>query len=95
MQSVHALAVEREADARERARRERELLSAAVPSPGRAAPPPPPSPPRSKWTRRVPHPVLIGHAASLTPYQSDTPRPSPRTDPRALPPRPARQAQAR
>jgi long-subunit acyl-CoA synthetase (AMP-forming) len=25
-------------------------------------------PPRTKWTRRVPHPVLIGHAASLTPY---------------------------
>jgi hypothetical protein len=32
-----------------------------------------PPPPRTKWTRRVPHPVLIGHAASLTPYQSDTP----------------------
>ena len=30
--------------------------------------PPPPPPPRTKWTRRVPHPVLIGHAASLTPY---------------------------
>ena len=26
-----------------------------------------PPPPRTKWTRRVPHPVLIGHAASLTP----------------------------
>ena len=26
--------------------------------------PPPPSHPRTKWTRRVPHPVLIGHAAS-------------------------------
>ena len=25
-------------------------------------------PPPSKWTRRVPHSVLIGHAASLTPY---------------------------
>ena len=25
-----------------------------------------PPPPRTKWTRRVPHPVLIGHAASLT-----------------------------
>jgi hypothetical protein len=24
--------------------------------------------PRTKWTRRVPHPVLSGHAASLTPY---------------------------
>jgi hypothetical protein len=30
--------------------------------------PPPTHPPRTKWTRRVPHPVLIGHAASLTPY---------------------------
>jgi dynein heavy chain len=29
---------------------------------------PPPPPPRTKWTRRVPRPVLIGHAASLTPY---------------------------
>ena len=28
---------------------------------------PPPSP-RTNWTRRVPHPVLFGHAASLTPY---------------------------
>jgi len=28
--------------------------------------PPPPPPPRTKWTRRVPHPVLIGHAASLS-----------------------------
>ena len=28
--------------------------------------PPPPS--RTKWTRRVPHPVLIGHAASLILY---------------------------
>jgi hypothetical protein len=38
---------------------------------GGAAPPaeaPPLPPPRTKWTRRVPHPVLIGHAASLTPY---------------------------
>ena len=25
-------------------------------------------PPRTEWTRRVPHPVLIGHAWSLTPY---------------------------
>jgi hypothetical protein len=29
---------------------------------------PPPPPARTEWTRRVPHPVLIGHAASLTPY---------------------------
>ena len=28
----------------------------------------PPPPPRTNRTRRVPHPVLIGHAASLTPY---------------------------
>jgi len=27
-----------------------------------------PPPPRTNRTRRVPHPVLIGHAASLTPY---------------------------
>jgi hypothetical protein len=33
----------------------------------RAVRAPPPRPPRTKWTRRVPHPVLIGHAASLTP----------------------------
>ena len=25
-------------------------------------------PPRTEWTRRVPPPVLIGHAASLPPY---------------------------
>jgi hypothetical protein len=31
-----------------------------------------PSPPsRTKWTRRVPHPVLIGHAASLSQPSSD------------------------
>ena len=36
------------------------------PARGRRRAPPPP--PRTKWTRRVPHPVLIGHAASLTPY---------------------------
>ena len=30
-------------------------------------------PPRTKWTRRVPHPVLIGHAASLTPYAVQAP----------------------
>ena len=29
-----------------------------------------PPPPRTKWTRRVPHPVLIGHAAS-PPRQQD------------------------
>ena len=31
-----------------------------------------PPPPRTQWTRRVPHPVLIGHAASLS--QSGTGR---------------------
>jgi hypothetical protein len=30
--------------------------------------PPPPPPPGTKRTRRVPSPVLSGHAASLTPY---------------------------
>ena len=37
----------------------------------RALPTPHPPPPRTKWTRRVPHPVLTGHAASLTPYPQD------------------------
>ena len=41
----------------------RSAVGPAAPNP-RAAPP---SPPRTKWTRRVLHPVLIGHAASLTP----------------------------
>jgi hypothetical protein len=48
------------------------------PGAARHAPEADPSP-RTNRTRRVPHPVPIGHAASLTPYQSDTPRPSPRT----------------
>ena len=46
--------------------------------------PPPPPPPRTKWTRRVPHPVLIGHAASLTPRTDRThisPRPAPQPQP--------------
>ena len=39
------------------------------PFPFRGAPPP-----RTKWTRRVPHPVLIGHAASLRqPTSSEAP----------------------
>ena len=41
-------------------------LGGAPPGGSTGAPPRPP--PRTKWTRRVPHPVLIGHAASLTPY---------------------------
>jgi hypothetical protein len=35
-------------------------------------PPAPPPPLRTKWTRRVPHPVLIGRAASLIPPSSPT-----------------------
>jgi len=41
------------------AQRPREEIRAG---PGKGRPPPPP---RTKWTRRVPHPVLIGHAESL------------------------------
>ena len=33
-----------------------------------STPPPPPPVLRTNWTRRVPRPVLIGHAASFTPY---------------------------
>jgi len=45
---------------------------ACPPRPARQRPalsprPAAPSRPRTKWTRRVPHPVVIGHAASLTP----------------------------
>ena len=53
---------------------ENDTMTAAWVAPGllmtasnEACGPPPPPPPRTKWTRRVPHPVLIGHAASLTP----------------------------
>jgi hypothetical protein len=41
---------------------------------GAAAPRPPPPPSRTKWTRRVPHPVLIGHAASLPRTSTAAPR---------------------
>ena len=41
------------------------------PSPPSSPSEPPPPPPRTKWTRRVPHPVLIGHAASLGRYRAD------------------------
>jgi len=41
---------------------------AGAPAPSAPGPAALPPPPRTKWTRRVPHPVLIGHAASLTPY---------------------------
>ena len=47
-----------------RARRGRARRLLCAPARRRALPPPPPS--RTKWTRRVPHPVLIGHAACLT-----------------------------
>jgi septal ring factor EnvC (AmiA/AmiB activator) len=50
-----------DAEARERADAEDAEEQAAE------AEPAPPFPPRTKWTRRT-HPVLIGHAASLTPY---------------------------
>ena len=66
-----------------------QLLEGLSARPGGSRPPPPP---RTKWTRRVPHPVLIGHAASLTqpvaratPYRAEAPlcRPPPRSPSRA------------
>jgi len=71
-------------------RKARRALAPADPLRSPSAPSRPPS--RTKWTRRVPHPVLIGHAASLTPYSLAPSRPPsphplslPRT-PRAPPP---------
>ena len=53
-------------------------------------PPPPPPTPRTKWTHRVPHPVLIGHAAS-SPRTNRTRRvPHPRTNRTRRVPRQAR-----
>ena len=50
---------------------------------GSSRPPPPSS--RTKWTRRVPHPVLIGHAASLSQEaQAARLRPAERPRQRAL-----------
>jgi hypothetical protein len=40
----------------------------------RACPPQSPPPPRTKWTRRVPHPVLIGHAAVRARLSQGEPR---------------------
>ena len=52
------------------------------------APRPPPAPPRTKWTRRVPHPVLIGH---LTPNPGPPGAPRvPRRHPGATPAPPRR-----
>jgi len=51
----------------------------------------PPSPLRTKWTRRVPHPVLTGHVSSLTPQQASAPRSS-RTSTRSTRVRQARAA---
>ena len=54
-----------------------------------------PPPPRTKWTRRVPHPVLIGHAASLPQVRADRLADSPssvRASPAARPPRSQRAA---
>ena len=63
---------------------------AAMPPWSPAPPPTPPPHPRTKWTRRVPHPVLIGHASSLTPYYSDaTLEPAPRWRTRATCSRPS------
>ena len=42
-------------------------------APREPPPPPPPPLPRTKWTRRVPHPVLIGHVASLFPPTAAAP----------------------
>ena len=48
-------------------RQTRSTTSSAARAPSRSTRRvPPPVPPRTKWTRRVPHPVLIGHAASVT-----------------------------
>jgi hypothetical protein len=44
------------------------LLSAVLPLMAYRRFPGAPPPPRTKWTRRVPHPILSGHASSLTPY---------------------------
>ena len=43
-----------------------------APSPG-APPPPPPPPLRTKWTRRVPHPVLTGHVSLRHPVLPPAP----------------------
>ena len=43
----------------------------AVAAPVAAQPQPLTPPPRTKCTRRVPHPVLIGHAASLTLHERE------------------------
>ena len=54
----------------------------------------PPPLPRTKWTLRVPHPVLIGHAASLSQVRRSLQPPRPDGPPGA-PPRPAPRAPPR
>ena len=44
----------------------RGAVEETLPLEGLVPPPPPPPPLRTNWTRCVPHPVLIGHAASLS-----------------------------
>ena len=46
------------------------------PPPAARVTPPPHPPPRTKWTRRVPHPVLIGHAASASLARGSPPAPA-------------------
>ena len=59
------------------------------------SPPPRPPPPRTKWTRRVPHPVLIGHAASLGRLSSSRSQRSTRSQPRPPSPPPTLAARGR
>jgi hypothetical protein len=55
---------------------------------------PPPSPPRTKWTRRVPHPVLTGHAAGGGPARRGRAPRRPRR-PARRPARPLRRCSSR
>jgi hypothetical protein len=60
-----------------------------APLPAPLAPPPSP-PPRTEWTRRVPHPVLIGHVAPLPAPLATIRTASPRASPRREAPTAAR-----
>jgi len=57
-------------------------------SPEREDPGASPPYPRTKWTRRVPHPVLIGHAASLSRFARHFAPCAPHPTPRPLIPTP-------